>query len=102
MSGLYDCRDAFANTLRELAAADPRVVVVVNDSVGSSKVGGFRQQYPQRTINVGIAEQNMISVAAGQKIDAEYRVDSISASSIRFTYLPLKTLQSLELSEAGG
>ncbi len=62
---LYDCRDAFASALQELAAADPRVVVVVNDSVGSSKVGGFRKEFPQRTINVGIAEQNMIGVSAG-------------------------------------
>jgi transketolase len=65
VSGLYDCRDAFANALRELAAADPRVVVVVNDSVGSSKIGGFRQEFPRRVINVGIAEQNMIGVGAG-------------------------------------
>lgn len=62
---LFDCRDAFAATLQELAAADPRIVVVVNDSVGSSKVGEFRKAYPQRTINVGIAEQNMIGVGAG-------------------------------------
>ncbi len=62
---LFDCRDAFASTLLELAATDPRIVVVVNDSVGSSKVGGFRKEYPQRTINVGIAEQNMIGVSAG-------------------------------------
>ena len=44
----------------------------------------------------------LISVAAGRNIDAEYRVDSISASRIAFTYLPLKTKQSLELEEAGG
>lgn len=62
---LYDCRDAFASTLQELAAADRRIVVVVNDSVGSSKVGGFRQAFPARTINVGIAEQNLIGVGAG-------------------------------------
>lgn len=65
MSGLYDCRDAFASTLQELAAHDPRVVVVVNDSVGSSKVGNFRKEFPERLINVGIAEQNMIGVGAG-------------------------------------
>ncbi len=62
---LFDCRDAFANTLLELAATDPRVVVVVNDSVGSSKVGGFRKEFPERIINVGIAEQNLIGVGAG-------------------------------------
>ena len=65
MSGLFDCRDAFASTLQELATTDPRVVVVVNDSVGSSKVGNFRKEFPERLINVGIAEQNMIGVGAG-------------------------------------
>jgi deoxyxylulose-5-phosphate synthase len=59
MSERYDCRDAFAGALEELAQRDPRVVVVVNDSVGSSKVGNFRKRFPGRLINVGIAEQNM-------------------------------------------
>jgi hypothetical protein len=45
---------------------------------------------------------NLISVAPGDKIDGEYRVDAVTASAIRFTYLPLKTIQSLELEEAGG
>jgi transketolase len=65
LTDFYDCRDAFASTLQELAKVDPRVVVVVNDSVGSSKVGEFRKAFPQRVINVGIAEQNMIGVGAG-------------------------------------
>jgi len=43
-----------------------------------------------------------ISIAAGQKIDDAYRVDAIGESSIRFTYLPLKTRQSLELGEENG
>lgn len=62
---LHDCRDAFAATLESLAERDERIVVVVNDSVGSSKVGGFAKRWPGRLINVGIAEQNMIGVAAG-------------------------------------
>lgn len=44
----------------------------------------------------------LVSIAAGQTIDAQYRVDSISEARIAFTYLPLKTRQSLELAEAGG
>ena len=44
----------------------------------------------------------IISVIAGQNIDADYRVDALSASRIAFTYLPLKTRQSLELDEGGG
>jgi transketolase len=61
----HDCRDAFADTLAELAEADPRIVAVVNDSVGSSKLGAFRSRFPDRLINVGIAEQDMVGVAAG-------------------------------------
>jgi hypothetical protein len=44
----------------------------------------------------------LIDIAAGRKIDEEYRVEAIEETAIRFTYLPLKTHQSLELSEAGG
>ena len=62
---LYDCRDAFTQTLEALAAENPDIVAVVNDSVGSSKLTGFRDRWPGRLINVGIAEQNMIGVAAG-------------------------------------
>lgn len=65
MSALFDCRDAFVQTLEELAARDDRIVAVVNDSVGSSKLGAFRDRFPDRLINVGIAEQNMVSVGAG-------------------------------------
>ncbi|WP_026789846.1 transketolase family protein [Pleomorphomonas oryzae] len=63
--GLYDCRDAFSKTLEALAEADDRVVAVVNDSVGSSKLGGFKKRWPERLVNVGIAEQNMVGVGAG-------------------------------------
>ena len=62
---LHDCRTAWAATLAELARADERIVAVVNDSVGSSKLDSFRQEFPDRTINVGIAEQNMVGVGAG-------------------------------------
>src|SRR3954470_17376938 len=64
-SGLFDCRDAYVRTLEALAAEDSRIVAVVNDSVGSSKLGSFQKRWPQRLINVGIAEQNMVGVGAG-------------------------------------
>ncbi|SIQ10127.1 transketolase subunit B [Rhizobium sp. RU35A] len=63
--GFHDCRDAWARTLEDLAARDPRIVAVVNDSVGSSKLGGFQKTFPERLVNVGIAEQNMVGVGAG-------------------------------------
>src|SRR6266540_2038665 len=61
----YDCRDAYVETLAELAHADHRIVGVVNDSVGSSKLNSFRKAFPDRLINVGIAEQDMVGVASG-------------------------------------
>jgi transketolase len=65
MSKLYDCRDAFNEKLLELAHNDKRIVTVVNDSVGSSKLNQFRAEFADRLINVGIAEQNMVGVGAG-------------------------------------
>lgn len=65
MIALHDCRIAFADTLIDLAAADPRVVAVVNDSVGSSNLKAFKHRFPGRLVNVGIAEQNLIGVSAG-------------------------------------
>jgi transketolase len=61
----FDCRQAFAETLMELAATDPRIVAVCNDSVGSSNLTKFQAAFPDRLVNVGIAEQNMVGVAAG-------------------------------------
>lgn len=62
---LHDCRDAWVAALVELAEEDPRVVAVVNDSVGSSKLGPFQERFPDRLVNVGIAEQDMVGVGAG-------------------------------------
>ena len=62
---LFDCRDAFAAALEAVAERDARVVIVVNDSIGSSKLSAFRKRWPERTINVGIAEQNMVGVSSG-------------------------------------
>jgi transketolase len=65
MSTLYDCRKAFSDTLVSLAEADPRIVAVANDSVGSSNLKEFQKRFPERLVNVGIAEQNMVGVGAG-------------------------------------
>ena len=62
---LFDCRDAYVRAVEALAETDRRIVAVVNDSVGSSKLGTFRDRFPDRLINVGIAEQNMVGVGAG-------------------------------------
>jgi transketolase len=61
----YDCRVAFAEELIGLARADERIVAVCNDSVGSSNLVEFAREFPDRLINVGIAEQDMVGVGAG-------------------------------------
>ena len=62
---LFDCRDAFSKTLEALAAEDPRVCAIVNDSLSSTKLKDFKAKFPSRFVNVGIAEQNMVGVGCG-------------------------------------
>jgi transketolase len=62
---LTDCRQAFAAALNTLMAEDERIVVVANDSIGSSNLTETVKLFPDRVVNVGIAEQNMVGVAAG-------------------------------------
>ncbi|MCA0296256.1 MAG: transketolase family protein [Actinobacteria bacterium] len=61
----FDCRDTYTATLLDLARGDRDVVVVVNDSVGSSKLDRLKAELPGQLVNVGIAEQDMVGVAAG-------------------------------------
>ncbi len=61
----FDCRDAYIHALEEMAAADARVCAVANDSLSSARLKGFSSQFPDRFVNVGIAEQNMVGVGAG-------------------------------------
>jgi transketolase len=58
-------RDAFGLALLELAAEDERIVAVTADVPESVRMQRFRELYPQRFFNFGIAEQNMMSAAAG-------------------------------------
>lgn len=57
--------DVFSTTLQELAQHDRNIVVVTSDSRGSGKLGPFGQKFPAQHIEVGIAEQNLVGVAAG-------------------------------------
>jgi len=61
----YDCRDAYSQALEEMAAHDKRVCAVINDSLSSAKLKNFKALYPERFVNVGIAEQNMVGVGCG-------------------------------------
>ena len=58
-------REALGKTLLELGAEVPNMLVINADLRNSVKTTYFMDKYPERTIEVGIAEQNMIGVAAG-------------------------------------
>ena len=58
-------RDAYGKTLAELAVTDKNLVVLDADLSKSTKTADFAAVAPERFFNVGIAEQNMIGVAAG-------------------------------------
>jgi len=65
MRKLFDCRDAYAHALEEMAESDQRVCAVINDSLSSAKLKNFKARFPDRFINVGIAEQNLVGVGSG-------------------------------------
>jgi transketolase len=57
--------DEFAETLLALAKADRNVLAVTSDSRGSAKLGAFAAALPGQIVEVGIAEQNLVGIAAG-------------------------------------
>ncbi|MBN1463180.1 MAG: transketolase family protein [Paludibacteraceae bacterium] len=57
--------EVYCDTLMELAANDTSVLAVTSDSRGSGKLTPFANKYPNQIIEVGIAEQNLVGVAAG-------------------------------------
>lgn len=61
-------RDAFLNRIFQAMADDDRIFFVSAD-FGSPVLDKIREQFPQRFINVGIAEQNLINVSAGLAIE---------------------------------
>ena len=58
-------RDTFARTLYEIGKQDPRIFIVVADISPAGSMAAFREQFPERFINVGVAEQVMIGMCAG-------------------------------------
>lgn len=58
-------RNTFSETLYQEATANPDVYIVVADISPAGSMGKFSSEYPERFINVGVAEQSMIGIAAG-------------------------------------
>ena len=58
-------RESYGNALKELAEEFPQLVVLDADLAAATKTGIFKKAYPERHIDCGIAECNMVGIAAG-------------------------------------
>ena len=58
-------RESYSNALKELAEEFPQLVVLDADLAAATKTGIFKKAYPDRHIDCGIAECNMVGIAAG-------------------------------------
>ncbi|MEP0824677.1 MAG: transketolase family protein [Nitrososphaera sp.] len=77
-----DMRSAYGDTLVELGKEDPRIVCVGGDTTDSLKTKKFGDKFPERMFNVGIAEANLVSVAAGLSIAGKVAFASTYAAFI--------------------
>lgn len=66
-----EMRAVYANTLLALARKDPRIMVVEADLMRATGTGVFQEAFPDRLIDVGVAEANMVGVAAGLSVSGK-------------------------------
>jgi len=67
-TGQKDTRSGFGDGIVEAARKNPNIVALTADLLGSMKLNQFIKEFPERFIQVGIAEANMIGIAAGLTI----------------------------------
>lgn len=81
-------RDAVGNYLKEMGGHHPNMIVATADVATSSRVQGFIASYPDRYYNVGIAEQNLMSFAAGMAYEGFV--------PYTFTFAPFASMRACE------
>jgi len=74
-----DLRTVMVQSFIDAVENGVNVVVVVSDSTSTSKITPFAERYPERLINVGIAEQNLVGVAAGLSLGGYVAVTANAA-----------------------
>ncbi|RYZ18095.1 MAG: transketolase family protein [Sphingobacteriales bacterium] len=67
-TGNKDTRSGFGDGIAEAARKNPNIVALTADLAGSMKLQQFMKEFPERFVQVGIAEANMIGIAAGMTI----------------------------------
>jgi transketolase len=80
-------RNAFASEITALAAEDERIVLLSGD-IGNRLFDGFKERFPKRFLNCGVAEANMMSMAAGMAL--------CGLRPITYTITPFATTRCLE------
>lgn len=83
--------EVFARTLVELADGLPDLTVAVSDSRGSARLGDFCRRYPDRVVEAGIAEQNLVGMAAGLSLGGK-RVFAVSPAA----FLTARSLEQIK------
>lgn len=63
-----DLRDVMVDSLISSAQAGMNIAVLVSDSTSTAKISPFKEQFPDRLVNVGIAEQSLVGTAAGMAL----------------------------------
>jgi transketolase len=99
-------RDGYGDALVELGESKKNVVVLDADLSGSTKTNGFRKKFPERFINVGVAEQNLVGHAAGLALSGlvpyassfamflSGRAWEVVRNSVAYPYLNVKLVSS--------
>jgi transketolase len=67
-TGKKDTRSGFGDGIVEAARSNPNIIALTADLAGSMKLNQFMKEFPERFIQVGIAEANMMGIAAGLTI----------------------------------
>ena len=67
-TGKKDTRSGFGDGLTELGKSNKNVVALCADLIGSLKMDDFKENHPERFFQIGVAEANMIGIAAGMTI----------------------------------
>lgn len=82
-TGKKDTRSGFGAGLTELGRTNPNVVALCADLIGSLKMDDFIKENPERFVQVGIAEANMMGIAAGLTIGGKIPFTVLSLIFLR-------------------